>query len=213
MEDTPRLPLQLLTHIAVIDHGHCYREMLAVPEFARFAMKNQEWLHSQMIRVIKYRSPTHLVTLYTLLGKPHREDGPAMSHELLAGVVNNVSNGIPGHNTDFWYYRGKLHSYGKHGISDYYGNIMWLKHERLHREDGPAVKQADGTKKWYKDGKLHRINGPAIIYPDGTKEWWQNGELHREDGPAVERSNEVYWYLNGIRYGYIHHVGLGQYQS
>ena len=73
-------------------------------------------------------------TKWTLNGKLHREDGPAIEY----------ANG-----DKFWYINGQRHREDGPAIEYAEGNKRWYINNQLHREDGPAVEYADGDKYWY----------------------------------------------------------------
>jgi hypothetical protein len=70
---------------------------------------------------------------WTLNGKYHREDGPAI--EYLSG-------------TKVWYLNGMKHREGGPAI-EYSSRKEWYFNDRRHREDGPAIELFDGTKYWF----------------------------------------------------------------
>jgi hypothetical protein len=93
-----------------------------------------------MTDYIKYE-----VTVYTngtkfwsLNGKLHREDGPAIEHPDGSKV---------------WCLNGKLHR--EDGPAEEYssGRKFWYLNGKLHREDGPAIECADGDKAWFLNGE------------------------------------------------------------
>jgi len=75
---------------------------------------------------------------YTLNGKLHREDGPAI--EYADGDKE-------------WYLYGLLHR--EDGPSQEYfgGTKLWYFKGKLHRVDGPAIECADGTKQYWVNGE------------------------------------------------------------
>jgi hypothetical protein len=80
-------------------------------------------------------------TEWSLNGKLHREDGPAI--EWADG-------------TKYWYLNGKLHREDGPAIECPNGTKSWYLNGRRHREDGPAIEYDNGTKMWYLNGKYHR---------------------------------------------------------
>ena len=70
---------------------------------------------------------------WTLNGKYHREDGPAI--EYLGG-------------SKVWYLNGMKHREGGPAI-EYSSRKEWYFNDRRHREDGPAIESYDGTKYWF----------------------------------------------------------------
>ena len=101
------------------------------------------------------------VTRWSLNGKLHRIDGPAIVY----------ANGHHG-----WYLNGKLHREDGPAIKYADGSKIWYLNGELHREDGPAVEYADGDKHWYLNGQYHREDGPAVVYANGNKSWYLNHE-------------------------------------
>jgi hypothetical protein len=87
---------------------------------------------------------------WTLNGKLHRENGPAVEWS-------------DGGKT--WYRNGQCHR--EDGPADEYpnGGKYWYQNGRLHREDGPAIEESDGGKSWYRDGVKFRPNMIPPIQP------------------------------------------------
>jgi hypothetical protein len=79
-------------------------------------------------------------TEWSLNGKLHREDGPAVE-----------SSG----GTKEWWLNGVRHRKDGPAIEYADGTKEWWLNGKLHREDGPAVEWADGDKYWWLNGKLH----------------------------------------------------------
>ena len=75
---------------------------------------------------------------YRVLGKLHREDGPALEW---------VDGGKE------WYLNGKLHREDGPAVECADGDKSWWVNGKLHREDGPAVECADGDKSWWVNGE------------------------------------------------------------
>lgn len=122
---------------------------------------------------------------YTLKGKLHRLDGPAL---------------ITTFGDQIWYKNGKKHNdNGPAAISP--NNVeIYYKNGKVHRENGPAMSWKTGEKCWYINGLLHNNGHPAIIYRDGSKCWYKNGLLHRENGPAIIiKEGPQYYYKFGIK--------------
>jgi hypothetical protein len=116
---------------------------------------------------------------YTLNGKLHRIDGPAV--EVTVG-------------DKYWYQDGKRHRTDGPAVEEN-GDKYWYQHGEFHRTDGPAVETANGVKVWYQNNELHRTDGPAIEWADGSKEWFQHDEHCRPDGPTIEWADSVEpWY-------------------
>lgn len=86
----PQLPVEILTCIAIADHGKSYREMLAVPEFARYSLQNRELVMSMIIKTVELSDRFVKITL----GKIHNEFGPAIIYK---------------NDGEDWYYNNKLH--------------------------------------------------------------------------------------------------------
>lgn len=87
---------------------------------------------------------------WTLNGKYHREDGPAI--ERPSGYKA-------------WCINGKLHREGGGPSVEYpNGAKLWHFNGKRHRLDGPAVKSPDGAKLWYIDGNLIYSNEFLLEY-------------------------------------------------
>ena len=76
--------------------------------------------------------------VWTLNGKIHREDGPAIER----------SDG-----SKEWCLNGDLHCEDGPAIEYPNGSKFWYLNGLLHREDGPAIEWAVGTKEWWVNGK------------------------------------------------------------
>ena len=74
---------------------------------------------------------------WSLNGKTHREDGPAIE----------FYNGYKA-----WYINDKRHREDGPAIEYADGSKAWYIDDKRHREDGPAVEFADGDRSWYIDG-------------------------------------------------------------
>lgn len=170
-------------------------------EFPGFPYNEHPTISQNMTKIIKY----------TVNGKLHRDDGPAISiygNELLcaAWFRNNLTHrdGAPAvyvpsiifpdylfKGSTYWFKNGKLHRDEGPAIESE-DSIGWYQNGELHRDDGPAFAEMANDcyeQKWYKHGGIHRDGGPAVItlsdYDDEKYEYWfQNDLLHREDGPA-----------------------------
>jgi hypothetical protein len=99
---------------------------------------------------------------WTLHGKRHRVDGPAIEH----------ANGDKS-----WWLNDQLHRVDGPAIERTNGDKEWWLNDLLHRVNGPAVERADGYKDWWLNGKRHRVDGPAVEFGNGNKEWWLNGKV------------------------------------
>ena len=92
-------------------------------------------------------------TKWTLNGKLHREDGPAI--EYASG-------------TKCWYINGMLHREDGPAIERADGDKFWYINDKLHRTDGPACEYANGDKDWYIDdrqlteGQFNQRTQPAV---------------------------------------------------
>lgn len=158
------------------------------------------------------------VKIYTMLGRIHRIDGPAVEHpngkkvwkrhgetHRLDGPAIEHADG----SVEYWVYDTRIPESifnQKYKITKTVtfgtGEENWrLANGKLHREDQPAVIYASGTTKWYYEGNLHRTNGPAVERINGQQEWWQDGLRHRLDGPAVIVPGAFqHWYKRGNRH-------------
>ena len=108
------------------------------------------------VKITKFQDRTE----WTLNGKLHRIDGPAL--EWADGQKD-------------WYQNGKLHRIDEPALEWANGTKDWFQNGQRHRSDGPAIESANGDKYWYQNGKLHRLDGPAVEYADGRKEWYLEG--------------------------------------
>ncbi len=97
---------------------------------------------------------------YRLLGRLHRNDGPAVIYT---------------HGTQKWYQHGKIHRDDGPAVIFINGDQVWYQYGKFHRDNKPAVIYADG-KQWYQHGKCHRDDGPAVIYSNGNQYWYQHGK-------------------------------------
>ena len=149
------------------------------------------------------------VETWSLNGKTHRTDGPAIinpdgseqwrQHGQLhreGGPAVTTADG-----RQKWYKNGEPHRTDGPATIDKDGNEFWYKNGQLHREGGPALTTTDGTTAWYNNGRRHRLDGPALERADGSTEWWQNDQKHREGGPAItEPDGYEAWYDHGRRH-------------
>lgn len=119
--------------------------------------------------------------VYTVDGKKHRDDGPAVISPLRKE----------------WWINGERHREDGPAILMNGGSQQYYVKGRLHRKHGPAVNLTNGCLEWWVNGMRHRVDGPAYIYGN-SNEWWVNGRLHRVDGPAVLSREQCKWYENGI---------------
>jgi hypothetical protein len=185
-----------------------------------------EALFKEKMKTTPIRSVSNGVIKYTLDGKYHRDNGPAVEDK----------------DCKLWYKNGVLHRDGGPAIQYTNGEIQWVKNGKIHREDGPAIISGERSY-WYLDNlnlteaqfnerikeknkpivpepivemkvndvgtiyyklgnKYHREDGPAIEHKDGKKEWFIDGIRHRTDGPAYENpaSKCKEWFINGIRH-------------
>jgi hypothetical protein len=130
----------------------------------------------------KTNPETAVKEYWSINGKAHREDGPALTRK----------NG-----TQEWYQNGLHHREDGPAIVEKHREI-WYKNGEIHRDDGPAIVLDNGTEVWYQHGKIHREGGPAVT-ENGTQKWYQHGKLHREDGPAIiEPDGKEKYYKNGL---------------
>lgn len=146
------IPVEILAEIAVANYGECYREMLAIPSFARFAIRNRKWLYKRMTKIITGRN--HRIEHY-LFDKLHREDGPA----------EELGNG-----TMYWYQRGKIHREDGPASEWNTGSKFWYHWGMKHREDGPAEEWSFGCEEWYLFDKKYTENKWKEIVQSGRIE-------------------------------------------
>jgi len=169
----PQLPHEILVHISTYVGSSLMMQQLVLyrPFYEYYTTHRQHIikLHTRISVII-----FGCCTIYTVFGKRHREDGPAITR----------ADG-----TQWWYYNGKKHRVGGPAIMYANGRQYWYYNGKLHCVDSPAIIRADGTQEWHLNGKLHREDGPAVLYSDGSQYWYLNGELHRYDGPAAVLSN------------------------
>jgi hypothetical protein len=128
------------------------------------------------------------VRYYDVVGRPHREDGPAVQY----------TNG-----SEYWYYKGTRHREGGPAIWVSENEYAWFHMGKYHREDGPALSYPDGEKAWYKYGRRHNLHGPAVIYKsdDGKlrEEWWYEGRQYKNEAdmlrkavPSIEKLSKMF---------------------
>ncbi len=158
------LPVELLHVIASYDQA-CYRALLAIPSFGRSltpgTIVDYKISFGYGVEIAYNRNyGSHIA--WTLNGKIHREDGPAVEY---AGGRRE------------WWINGNHHREDGPAIEYANGDKRWYQNGRPHREDGPAIEYTNGSKYWYKNGIPHREDGPAAEYENGTKEWYVNGIL------------------------------------
>jgi hypothetical protein len=156
------LPVELLHEIAY--NRSTYQALLAIPKFAKSLTPSTRC--DYMIRFGYSIEITHNHIRWTLNGKLHRTDGPAV---------------IYADGTQRWFIDGKLHRTDGPAIIYAIGTQAWYIDGKHHRTDGPAIIYADGSQAWYKDGKLHRTDGPAVIRADSTQEWYIHGNQKKEE--------------------------------
>ena len=75
---------------------------------------------------------------WSLNGKYHREDGPAIEYP---------------DGAKHWFLNGRRHRKDGPAIEYPNGTKEWLLNGELHREDGPAAEYNNGTKRWYLNDK------------------------------------------------------------
>jgi hypothetical protein len=115
------LPLEIMIHELVCDLS-TYRALLAIPAFARLLTPSTRC--DYMIRFGYRVEITQYHIKWTLNGKLHRTDGPAIIY----------ANG-----TQRWYIDGKLHR--TDGPAAIHADVLqeWYIDGKRHRTDGPAV--------------------------------------------------------------------------
>jgi hypothetical protein len=86
----------------------------------------------------EYKTNSYGDKHWSLNGKWHREDGPALEW----------TNG-----NKFWYLNGKRHREDGPAVEWTDGHKEWFLDGKLHREDGPAVEWAAGDKYWFLNDK------------------------------------------------------------
>jgi len=163
-----QLPYEILLHISAFSSGFgrsgsslLQQLMLHRPFYEYYTACRQYCIQIHtVITTGKYR------TVYTVFGKRHREDGPAVT----CANANSAQ---------FWFLNNKLHRANGPAISCIDGHQEWYCNGKRGREDGPAIICADGTQEWYQNGKRHREDGPAVIWPSGKHCWYLNGLRQR----------------------------------
>jgi hypothetical protein len=203
------IPIDLLTYV-ILKHISYFELDSVLPCFR---------LTPKEIALIKYKiykfrltvTKTMYDTKYSIEGKLHREDGPAVEYS--SGSTEWYFNGLLHREYDLpaieyieiikkWYMHDKLHRIGGPAIERANGDKEWYIQGMLHRSDGPAVEWTTGYRAWYNHNELHNTCGPAVTRSNGTLEWWIHGKQHRDgDLPAVESLNgHKEWWINGARH-------------
>jgi len=143
----PTLPHEILVHISTYtgDNSLLSQLMLHRPFYEYYTTCRQYilQLHTRILTDI------YVTELYTIFGKLHRENGPAVIY----------SDG-----TQEWHLNDKLHREDGPAVEDL-------------RCFAPANIYPNGEQHWYLNGDLHRDDGPAIIYADGSQVWYRRGDL------------------------------------
>lgn len=207
----PWLPFDIINIIASLDIP-LYKTLLSLPRFARSTLRRQRHWQLYFTKVeIKEDHPGTMVERWTLNGRKHRLDGPAIML-----IKNNATTQY------YWYRNGVKHrdalpngrtgpaSVEYHTHPDYSCyDKHWVVNGKLHRTDGPAIVRKDCnqqiTREWYQNGTHHRAYGPSIInvYSNGSSDmfYYKDQELHREGGPAIirysSRTLSTTWYAKG----------------
>ena len=75
---------------------------------------------------------------WTVDGKYHREDGPALIHK---------------DGTQVWCANGLLHRIDGPAMIWSTGTRVWCINDQMHRMDGPAITRTDGTREWWIKGE------------------------------------------------------------
>lgn len=148
---------------------------------------------------------------WTLGGKLHRTDGPALVEYDSSGEVVREQ----------WLQHGKRHREDGPAVTEYRADgtkesDWYYQNGKEHREDGPSYVyyHANGTMpqshRWAKNGIVGDTTKPSgIKYSETggiTEEcWYDNNKLHRQDFPAVTFYNrdgsvkEEHYWEHGIR--------------
>jgi len=172
----PQLPHEILVHISTYIGGpRLMRELMLYRPFYEYFRANHQHVLQQHT-LITY---TANYIEYTVFGKRHREDGPAMAYN---------------RGDHYWYNHGLLHREDGPAIIFADGNQYWYSRGRQHREDGPAIIYSNGRQCWYRNGERHREDGPAIIKPGGRQFWYLNGvetELFACDNHATTETIDL----------------------
>jgi hypothetical protein len=140
-----------------------YRALLSIPIFALSLTPSTR---CDYMILFGYRVKiTRLSITWTLDGKLHRTDGPA---------VTSVDG------ARYWCIDGKFHRTDGPAIIRADGSQEWFIDDKHHRTDGPAIIRVDGSREWYINGNHHRCDGPAIIYASGLQYWYVRGRCVSE---------------------------------
>jgi hypothetical protein len=91
--------------------------------------------------------------IWSLDGKLHRSDGPALEFE---------------DGTKHWYKDGELHREDGPAVEHSDGSKEWYRNGLRHREDGPAIEHSDGYKVWF-------VNDRKIARPYKKIDWSKEG--------------------------------------
>ncbi len=176
------IPIDLLTYV-ILKHIS-YFELDSVLPCFRLTPKEIALIKYKIYRARLQIDKRDQAIFYSMEGKEHREDGPAIIRK----------NG-----DKEWFINGKHHRDNDlPAIEDATGYKAWYMNGKRHRLNDPAIIYQYERKEWFLNGKLHRLNGPAIEYRNCGGEWWLHGKRHRLDGPAIDwHDSPKKWYLNG----------------
>ena len=124
--------------------------------------KIKKLIYSQRIKITD--DCGYIRIRYSLEGRLHREDGPAL---------------IQSTGDLFWYQNNKFHREDGPAAIWMDGTKRYYINDQLHRVAGPAIIQSNGSKVYYLNGKLHRLDGPAMENTDGHKEYFIHGKKYK----------------------------------
>lgn len=200
------LPLEILYEIVTLNPETWKSAVLSIPFVYR--LFSCERIKRKFTMPENFKRGCVDVTRYTLCGKLHRENGPA-----LIEIDKDMK-------TESHYKHGLLHREDGPAVISYRGEEVfmeeWYRKGKFHRENGPAIVYRDSCNNssgeaWYRKGKMHREDGPAKIdymeYLEGRfivgEGWYLKGIEHREEGPAdidIDYDDEIIretWYSMG----------------
>ncbi len=133
------IPIDLLTYV-ILKHIS-YFELDSVLPCFRLTPKEIALIKYKIYRARLQIDKRDQAIFYSMEGKEHREDGPAIEWP----------NG-----TNLWYIDGKLHSTDGPAVDRTNGAKEWYLNGVRHRLDGPAVIYPNGDKEWWEYGKFIR---------------------------------------------------------
>ena len=138
--DPVQLPHEILLHISAFSSGLgrsgstlLQQLLLHRPFYEYYTTCRQHCIQSHIVITTDAER-----TAYTIFGKYHRTDGPAIVY----------ANG-----DQYWYQNGKYHHEDGPAIVYANGDQYWYQNSKYHREDGPAIIHVNGDQYWYQNGE------------------------------------------------------------